>query len=213
MQGLAIARGALRGEQGIPGSKFDVPGQVMTGGQDSCDPARLIQRIADSADRAAFIMLFNAFAPKVKAYLMRLGLDRGVAEDLVQEVMLTVWRKAAQYDPERASPATWIFTIARNLRIDNARRARRETPALDPVDEADPSPDAGAILMAEDRSRRIRAAMATLPPEQAEVIRLSFFDDRPHPEIEQALGIPLGTVKSRLRLGMTRLRGLLKDEA
>jgi RNA polymerase sigma-70 factor (ECF subfamily) len=209
MQGLAVAPGEL----GSPRSNSDLRGPVLTGYPEACDPACLIQAIADQADRAAFIKLFNIFAPKVKAYLMRLGLDRGVAEDLVQEVMLTVWRKAAQYDPERASPATWIFAIARNLRIDTARRARRETPALDPIDEADPSPDAGSLLLAEDRNRRIREALASLPREQADVIRLSFFDDRPHPEIEQALGIPLGTVKSRLRLGMTRLRGLLKDEA
>ncbi len=177
------------------------------------EPAALIHAIATRGDRMAFAALFNRFAPRVKAYLMKLGMDAAGAEDLAQDVLLTVWRKAGQFDPARASAATWIFIIARNLRIDTARRARRATPLSDPVDEPQPVPIADALLAAEDRDNRIRAAMATLPAEQADVIRMSFFDDRPHAEIERALGIPLGTVKSRLRLALSRLRRLLDDES
>jgi RNA polymerase sigma-70 factor (ECF subfamily) len=156
--------------------------------------------------------LFLRFAPRVKAYLVQLGLDAGSAEELAQEALLLVWRKAAHYDPERASAAAWIFTIARNLRIDVARRTCLAIPIPDPVDEPPPTPPADAILAAEDRGTRVRAALASLPAEQADVVRLSFFDDRPHAEIERVLGIPLGTVKSRLRLAMSRLRALLEDD-
>lgn len=180
--------------------------------QDATDPARLINAIATRGDRAAFAGLFSQFAPRLKAYLLRLGLDHATAEEHAQEVLLVVWHKAAQFDPARATAAAWIFTIARNLRIDAARRAQRSPPMADPADEPPPEPSADAILAAEDRSTRVRAALATLPVEQADVIRLAFFDDRPHADIERVLGIPLGTVKSRLRLAMSRLRGLLDDD-
>jgi RNA polymerase sigma-70 factor (ECF subfamily) len=180
--------------------------------QDDTDPARLIHAIAARGDRAAFAGLFSRFAPRLKAYLLRLGLDHATAEEHAQEVLLTVWHKAAQFDPARSTAAAWIFTIARNLRIDAARRAQHVPPTPDPVDEPPSQPSADAILAAEDRNTHVRAALAVLPPEQADVIRLAFFDDRPHADIERALGIPLGTVKSRLRLAMSRLRGLLDDE-
>lgn len=184
----------------------------MTDAQDDTDPARLILAIAAHADRAAFAALFARFAPRVKAYLLRLGLDNASAEEHAQEVLLTIWRKAAQFDPARATAVAWIFAIARNLRIDAARRAQLIMPAADPVDEPAPAPTADAILAAADRGVRVRAALAALPAEQADVIRLAFFDDRPHADIERALGIPLGTVKSRLRLAVSRLRGLLDED-
>lgn len=179
---------------------------------DEADPARLIQAIATRADRGAFVALFTRFAPRVKVYLLRLGLDNATAEEHAQEVLLVVWRKATQFDPARATAAAWIFTIARNLRIDAARRAQRTPPLPDPADEPSPEPGADAVLAAEDRSTRVRAALAALPAEQADVIRLAFFDDRPHADIERVLGIPLGTVKSRLRLAISRLRGLLDED-
>jgi RNA polymerase sigma-70 factor (ECF subfamily) len=212
MQGLVMTRRA----SASPGQLRGLRAAVMTDLVDDAhqaEPAALIHAIATRGDRMAFAALFNRFAPRVKAYLMKLGMDAAGAEDLAQDVLLTVWRKAGQFDPARASAATWIFIIARNLRIDTARRARRATPLSDPVDEPQPVPIADALLAAEDRDNRIRAAMATLPAEQADVIRMSFFDDRPHAEIERALGIPLGTVKSRLRLALSRLRRLLDDES
>ena len=185
---------------------------AMTGAQDHADPARLILAMATHGDRAAFATLFTRFAPRVKAYLLRLRLDGALAEEHAQEVLLTIWRKAAQFDPAPATAAAWIFTIARNLRIDTARRAQRTPLMPDPVDAPSPVPAADAVLAAEDRSARVRAALAALPTEQADVIGLAFFDDRLHADIERALGIPLGTVKSRLRLAMARLRGLLDDD-
>jgi RNA polymerase sigma-70 factor, ECF subfamily len=184
----------------------------MNVGPQAVSPERLIRAIATSRDRLAFTSLFERFAPRVKAYLMQLGLDAGSAEELAQEALLLVWRKAAQYDPERASAAAWIFTIARNLWIDRARRTRVAMPISDPADEQEGPRLADAILVAEDRGIRVRAALASLPAEQADVVRLAFFDDRPHADIERVLGIPLGTVKSRLRLAMSRLRALLEDD-
>ena len=177
------------------------------------DAARLnalLVEVGRARDRAAFAVLFHHFAPRVKAYLLRLGATVAQAEDLAQEALLLLWRKAAQFDPARASAATWIFTIARNLRIDAIRRERR--PEIDPEDpalvpDAEPPPD--AAIMRDGEETRLRAAMARLPAEQAQVLQLSFFADKPHSAIAAELGLPLGTVKSRLRLAMARIRTAL----
>ena len=175
--------------------------------------AELIAAIAQRGDRGAFAVLFGHFAPRVKSYMLRLGAEPLLAEELAQETLLAVWRRAASFDPAKAAPSTWVFTIARNLRIDVARRDRRGQPAEDPSDvpDADPTPD--DRLVALQSEGRIRQALLTLPAEQAEVVRLSFFSDQPHSEIAAALNLPLGTVKSRLRLAMGRLRDLLGDLA
>jgi RNA polymerase sigma-70 factor (ECF subfamily) len=165
----------------------------------------LLGRVAAHRDRAAFADLFAHFAPRVKAYLMRLGAPPPVAEELAQEALLSVWRKAHLFDPSKASAATWLFTIARNLRIDAIRREKR--PELDPEDfmpETDPNADAG--LMLAENEGRLRLALRQLPADQVQVVELSFFADKPHSQIAQELGIPLGTVKSRLRLAMGRLK-------
>ncbi len=167
----------------------------------------LMIAVGAARDRAAFAALFAHFAPRIKAYLMRLGAGAAQAEDLAQEAMLAVWRKAALFDPAKASASTWIFTVARNLRIDAIRREKR--PAFDPDDPAfvpaqELAPD--GELSRTDDCERVRAAMQALSPEQAAVVRLSFFSDKPHSEIARELGVPLGTVKSRLRLAMARMR-------
>ena len=170
----------------------------------------LVVRVAQARDRAAFAALFAHFAPRVKAWLMRQGAPVAQAEDLAQEALLMVWRKAPLFDPAKASAGTWVFTIARNLRIDAIRRERR--PELDPDDfmpDAAPDPD-HAIALA-DGEGRLRIAMGTLPPDQVAVIQASFFADKPHSQIAAELGIPLGTVKSRLRLAMARLRGAMGE--
>ena len=172
------------------------------------DFGALIGRIASGADRDAFAELFQHFAPRVKSYGVRLGAAGPAAEELAQETLLAVWRKAAQFDPARASASTWIFTIARNLRID---ALRRERPLPAPADEADLSPLADAVLSGSQQDGRVRQALGCLPPEQLQVIELSFFSDAPHSAIAESLGLPLGTVKSRLRLAMIRLRALLED--
>ena len=177
--------------------------------------AALIRRISDDADRTAFAELFGHFAPRLKSYMRRLGAADPVAEDLAQEAMFAVWRKASTFDPTRAGAATWIFTIARNLRIDTLRR-ERPTEALPPEDERaeiETAPGAEAELITAERDRALRVALEVLPPEQAQLVQLAFYEDRPHREIERVLGIPLGTVKSRLRMAMQRLRAALEDKS
>ncbi|MDE2006843.1 MAG: sigma-70 family RNA polymerase sigma factor [Rhodospirillales bacterium] len=175
--------------------------------------AALIHAVAASRDRAAFAMLFSHYAPRVKTFLQRRGADAAQAEELAQEALLAVWRKADQFDPGRATAAAWIFAIARNLRIDALRRARLAIPVADPSDAPEPPPAADALLSADQRARRLHDAIAALPAEQSEALRLAYFDERSHSEMETALAIPLGTVKSRLRLAMARLRAALGEDA
>jgi RNA polymerase sigma-70 factor (ECF subfamily) len=185
---------------------------TIPAGPEALDPVDLVARIAEAADRSAFAELFRRFAPRLKAYLLRLGADEGGAEEVVQEAMLTVWRRAATFDARQASVATWIFTIARNKRIDRFRRERR--PEFDPNDPmlvpaADPAPAEG--LSQRQEKRRLAEALAALPAEQAELLRLAFFDGLSHADIAQRSSLPLGTVKSRVRLALGRLRRALDD--
>jgi RNA polymerase sigma factor (sigma-70 family) len=177
------------------------------------DPAldELIARVARHQDRAAFAALFDHFAPRVKAYLMRLGADDGGAEELAQEVLLAVWRRAASFNPALASVGTWVFTIARNKRIDRLRRERR--PELDPDDPAlvpDPAVGADVALDHAQTGGRLRAAIGSLPEEQAQLLRMAYFEDKSHRAIAAETRLPLGTVKSRIRLALIRLRAALE---
>jgi RNA polymerase sigma-70 factor (ECF subfamily) len=175
---------------------------------------RLLNAVAQAQDRKAFAQLFVYFAPRVKGFLIRTGLAEPVAEEVTQEVMIAVWRKASYFDPSRAGASTWVFTIARNQRIDRLRRARSRTadPLLDPGDEPDSPPSGEDIVIMAEREEEVRKALATLSNEQATIVRLSFFSETPHAEIAQELGIPLGTVKSRVRLALNRLRALLERD-
>lgn len=193
-------------------------GLRMTSGDDAAvaaaeeDPSAWIVAIAASRSRESFALLFSRFAPRVKSYLVRRGAPPELAEELAQETLLAVWRKAESFDPNRASASTWIFTIARNLRIDALRRERhpedfQHESELMPEEPTPPD----AVVVALQRLDRVRQAVGRLPVDQGEVVRLSFFEDKPHSEISADLGLPLGTVKSRLRLAMARLRAQLGD--
>ncbi len=172
----------------------------------------LIARIARKADRAAFAELFRLFAPRLKSYLMRQGCDFSLAEELMQETMVMVWRRAASFEPQRASATTWLFTIARNKRIDSLRRQHRpEIDLADPALVPDPAPSAEEPVLANERGRRLAEALAALPVEQAALIRLAYFDDRAHSDIAAETRLPLGTVKSRLRLALVKLRRALEE--
>jgi RNA polymerase sigma factor (sigma-70 family) len=174
----------------------------------------LVLAVARERSRTAFGTLFGHFAPRLKSYLMRLGVNSGLAEELVQEVMLLVWHRAETFNPAMANASTWVFTIARNKRIDAIRRERR--PEFDPDDPAlVPLPAMAADRTVEvgQETARLQAAIGFLPVEQAELLRLAYFDDKPHRVISAERGIPLGTVKSRLRLALESLRRLLKEPA
>jgi len=169
--------------------------------------ADLVEAVAQRADKAAFAQLFSHFAPRLKAYLMRLGAGGTVAEELVQEVMLTIWRKSASFDRRQSSVSTWIYTIARNRRIDLIRREKH--PELDPDDPAlVPSRPAAADVTVDEERRDaiLRQAILDLPDEQADLLKLAFYEGKSHAEIAAERDLPLGTVKSRLRLAFNRLR-------
>jgi len=171
----------------------------------------LILAVARERDRVAFGALFGHFAPRLKAFLMRQGAEAGSAEELVQEVMLLVWRRADTFDPRQANASTWIFTIARNKRIDLLRREKRpELDADDPALVPAPAEPADRLFESWQDGERLRTALKTLPPEQAELLHMAYFEDKAHSTIAAERGIPLGTVKSRLRLAMERLRKQLK---
>ena len=179
--------------------------QQQVQAQNGAEWVALVKRVSDAQDTAAFTALFEHFAPRVKAFLMKSGASHAQAEEVAQDVMVTVWKKAAQFDPSRASVATWIFTIARNRRIDMLRRDRRPEPEelfWGPEEE----PDQLQVIALQQESDQLSAAIATLPEKQRIMIEQAYFSDRSHSEIAEETGLPLGTIKSRIRLALERLR-------
>jgi len=186
----------------VPPENSDAQDQDIASEHRSC-----VERIVAARDQAAFTTLFDYFGPRVKSFLMSRRLDPQTADDLAQEVMLTLWRKAHLYQPDKASVSTWIYTIARNRMIDDqrveAKRAR--------LDTSDPSHEQPAPATPEEEVQRasdisiVTSALQSLPQSQEEIMRLSFIDGQSHHEIAERLGLPLGTVKSRIRLARQRL--------
>lgn len=171
---------------------------------------RLIEAVALHRDREAFAELFSYFAPRLKAWLIKAGATPGAAEDFAQDAMLTVWRKADLFDARKARAATWIFTIARNRRLDMLRRDARPLPVpeIELAEQTVERPD--EIVALSQDAARVRDALSQLKPDQVEVLRLAFFMDSPHSEIARQLDLPLGTVKSRIRNAMIKLRLILE---
>jgi RNA polymerase sigma-70 factor (ECF subfamily) len=173
--------------------------------------ADLLRRIADGADEAAFRELYQAYGPRVKGYMMRQGADPAAAEDLAQETLLTVWRRAGLYAAEKGSVSTWIFTIARNLRID---RLRREVPwqelpqELEREATTEPQPD--EAYATEQSGVVVREALSALPEDQRQVVVLAYIEGLSHSEIAARLGLPVGTVKSRMRIAYQKVRAALE---
>jgi RNA polymerase sigma-70 factor (ECF subfamily) len=174
----------------------------------------LIASVARELDPQAFGALFSHFAPRLKGYVMRRGADPETAEEVVQETMVNVWRRAGQFDPDKASAATWVFTIARNLRIDMLRKARRPEPDMsDPALEPDPQLQPMEVIARAQEARRLHERLTALPAEQKIVLEKAFFEDKSHTQVAEELGLPLGTVKSRIRLAMSRVRSELGEKA
>lgn len=183
------------------------------GEDDRAHFADLVVAIATRQDRDAFAELFGYYAPRVKSYLMRLGSDNAQAEEIAQDVMVNVWRKAGLFDRSQASVSTWIFRIARNRRIDVFRRARR--PDIDPEEPmilpaGVEAPDARVESL--ETEARVRAAMKDLPEEQVGLLKLAFYEGLSHSEIAEKIGVPLGTVKSRIRLAFAKMKVRLGDD-
>jgi RNA polymerase sigma-70 factor (ECF subfamily) len=166
--------------------------------------------LADTRSKTDFARLFAYFAPRVKAYILRLGMPDATAEEVTQEAMLLVWRKAHLFNSAKASASTWIFTLARNQSIDRMRRDKMPLYEL-PEEEPDPEQrDMGEHSIIEER---MKAAIATLPEGQAQVLHLSYYEGKSHSEIADQLGIPLGSVKSRLRLAFSKLKAHWGEDA
>ena len=165
--------------------------------------------IRDRQDTDAFAELFAHFAPRVKSFLMKSGTSPDMAEECAQDVMATLWRKAAMFDPAKASVSTWIFTIARNRRIDILRKERRPEPEDLPWGP-EAEPDQSDALALQQETQKLGAALAELPEKQRMLIEKAYFGELSHSEIAEQTGLPLGTIKSRIRLALERLRHVMK---
>ncbi len=188
---------------------FDGVGLTEPQALEFSDQTLWMLAVRDRRDRTAFAALFDHFAPRLKAFAIRSGTSPGEADEVVQDVMLTVWRKAGLFDPHRAQPSAWIYQIARNRQIDRFRKARRPVPEELGQDEAS-EPDASQIVALEQEVGQLREALARLRPDQREIIEKAYLGELTHQEISSQTGLPLGTIKSRIRLGLDRLRHDLK---
>jgi RNA polymerase sigma-70 factor (ECF subfamily) len=168
-----------------------------------------ILAVADRQDQKSFSDLFSYFAPRIKSFLMKGGAEPNVAEECAQEAMVAVWHKAHMFDPTRAAASTWIFTIARNKRIDLVRRQNRPEPETLPWG-CDPEPDASEIMSMQQETTRLAKAVQDLPEKQRIIVERAFYGDLSHQEIADETGLPLGTIKSRIRLALQRLRHNMK---
>ena len=176
------------------------------------DLSTALVAVGQGQDRQSFHCLFEHFAPRLKSFMLKRGVESSGAEEVVQETMVNVWRKAHLFKPDRASASTWIFTIARNVQIDLYRKAKR--PELDPDDPAlvpEATPLAYETIEKDQEAGQLNDVIACLPLEQREVLQMAFFQELSHPQIAENLGIPLGTVKSRIRLAFKRIRSELGD--
>lgn len=161
--------------------------------------------VRDARDKTAFAALFDHFAPRLKGFVMRSGLSAAQAEEIVQDVMLTIWRKSEQFDPHRAQVSAWIYQITRNKQIDLIRKERRPVPEeLTQDDQVEP--DASQMLAVEQEAGQLKKALSRLKPDQRAIIEKAYLGELTHQEISKQTGLPLGTIKSRIRLGLERLR-------
>lgn len=166
--------------------------------------------VRDARDRSAFGLLFDHYAPRLKGFVMRSGVPAAQAEDIVQEVMISVWHKASQFDPHRAQVSSWIYQIARNRQIDVLRKENRPMPEELAQDEVQ-TEDASQIIALEQEASTLRKALKTLKPGQRDMVEKAYLGELSHREIQAQTGLPLGTIKSRIRLGLEKLRHELKD--
>ena len=189
----------------IDSEKIESKTNVSSDSNDKKLWAELIKKVETLKDISAFEELFNHFAPRVKAFLMKSGADPQMAEECSQEVMATVWRKAHLFDPSRASASTWIFTIARNKKIDAIRKQNRPEPEQLYPDQ-DYEPDQESVVELQQETERLTLALGELPEKQRVLVEKAYLGELSHSEIAEITGLPLGTIKSRIRLALEKLR-------
>jgi len=198
--------------KGLSANEFRKSGaKKLTAEQTTKRMAWVAQVIAvrDNKDKSAFAEIFGYFAPRVKSFLIKSGASPDLAEECTQEVMATLWNKAHMFDPTKASVSTWIFTIARNRKIDMLRKQKRPEPEDLPWGP-EPEPDQAEAMGLQQETEKLGEALATLPPEQRKLIEKAYFGELSHSEIAAETGLPLGTIKSRIRLALERLRHKMK---
>ena len=197
---------------------FEVAGQMPT--QLKSDDRReqnnvhvqMLRRISVDGDRTAFTELFDHYGPILKSFMLSKGASAELAEDLVQGTMIQVWRKSTLYSPAKGSVSAWIFTIARNLRIDAFRRSSRISfEEISDIDLKSDEPSSEDHINERQESSIVADAVRLLPPDQYQVVQMAFTEDLTHMEIAEKLQQPLGTVKSRMRLAYQKLSAALED--
>ena len=196
---------ALYGARETHAAARDADRSVTMNAERKDDWAAYVTRVKDDQDKQAFAELFRHFAPRVKAFLMKSGAEITLAEECAQEVMATLWTKAHLFDPTRANVSTWVFTIARNKKIDALRRQKRPEPEDLPWGP-EAEPDQADVMSIRQESEQLAKAVAELPDKQRELIERAYFGDLSHGEIAEETGLPLGTIKSRIRLALEKLR-------
>jgi len=181
----------------------------LSKGEDEISFEDLLVDVGQNQNKESFIQLFEHFAPRIKSFLIKGGANESNADELAQETMLNVWNKAGSYEPQKAAASTWIFTVARNKRIDALRKKKSYDLDIDDMFflEDENSPNPVKSLSHKEEMDNLYDAIQELPEEQAQLIKKSFYEDKTHNEIADETGIPLGTVKSRIRLALERLRG------
>ena len=170
-----------------------------------------IDLIGKNQDKLAFNNIFRYFAPRLKSFLVKAGSTDTQAEEVIQEVMIAVWTKSSTYNSDKSSVSTWIYTIARNKRIDKIRKEKRHY--LSESDEGLEIPVDSTQekeIFATQVSSSLKRYMSNLPEEQSKLLKLSYFYNKTHADISEELKIPLGTVKSRIRLALTKMRHLVE---
>jgi RNA polymerase sigma-70 factor, ECF subfamily len=194
---LGLGAAPTRGEHGKPPVDDDV----------------VLASAVATGDPTALAVAYDRYGRLVYSVSYRITRDASLAEECTQDAFVALWRGAAGYDPQRGRLATWLLTIARNRAIDLLRHHARSSGPLPPDRGGEPTQDPADLAAAADRAQRLAEAMTTLPPPQLEALQLAYFDGLTHGEIAEQLGVPLGTVKGRIRLGLDRLRSLPISEA
>ncbi|MBU2944415.1 MAG: sigma-70 family RNA polymerase sigma factor [Shimia thalassica] len=192
----------------VPATRRSPP-QPETGLDAVSEQTLWLMAVRDRQDRQAFVKLFDHFAPRLKGMFIKSGLSAARAEDIIQDTMLNVWRKAHLFDPHRAQATSWIYRIARNRHIDVLRRENRPLPEELKIEDQ-PAEDASQIVALEMETEKLRSALMRLRPEQRELVEKAYLGELSHSDIQAETGLPLGTIKSRIRLGMERLRHEMK---
>lgn len=180
---------------------------------DNAELTRLMKRLSERQDQDAFNMLFDYYSPRIRSVMIKQGCSGELADEIAQETLLKVWRKAAMFNPDKGSVASWVFTIARNLKID---RFRKELPWQKLPEDFDQIPSdcqqADEIVSENQRRDQLLLVLETLPKEQRQIVTMSFLEGQSHGEIAKTLDLPLGTVKSRMRLAATKIKKAMKEK-